>query len=84
MSPRASPHLWRVLRKETTLALTIGLVNGLVMAGIAYVWKGQALLAGIIALGRLRLLLLPWASLPCLSASFSSRLRRGKFYPRIV
>jgi magnesium transporter len=42
-------HLWRVVRKETTLALTIGLANGLVMAGIAYVWKGQALLAGIIA-----------------------------------
>ena len=42
-------HLWRVVRKETTLALTIGLANGLAMAGIAYVWKGQALLAGIIA-----------------------------------
>ena len=42
-------HLWRVVRKETTLALTIGLANGLVMAGIAYIWKGQALLAGIIA-----------------------------------
>jgi len=42
-------HLWRVVGKETTLALTIGLANGLVMAGIAYVWKGQALLAGIIA-----------------------------------
>jgi magnesium transporter len=33
-------HLWRVLRKETTLALTIGLANGLVMAVIAYLWKG--------------------------------------------
>jgi magnesium transporter len=30
--------------KETTLALTIGLANGLVMATIAYLWKGQALL----------------------------------------
>jgi magnesium transporter len=43
-------HLWRVLRKETTLALTIGLATGLAMAAIAYLWKGQALLAGIIAL----------------------------------
>jgi magnesium transporter len=46
----SAAHLWRVLRKETTLALTIGLANGLVMAAIAYLWKGQALLAGIIAL----------------------------------
>jgi magnesium transporter len=42
-------HVWRVLRKETTLALTIGLATGLVMAVIAYFWKGQALLATIIA-----------------------------------
>ena len=46
----SAAHLGRVLRKETTLALTIGLANGLVMAAIAYLWKGQALLAGIIAL----------------------------------
>ncbi|HWN14514.1 MAG TPA: magnesium transporter [Candidatus Dormibacteraeota bacterium] len=46
----SAAHLWRVLRKETTLAVTIGLANGLVMAAIAYLWKGQALLAGIIAL----------------------------------
>jgi magnesium transporter len=45
----SASHLWRVLRKEATLALTIGLATGLVMAGIAYLWKGQALLAGIIA-----------------------------------
>ena len=40
----SAAHLGRVLRKETTLALTIGLANGLVMATIAYRWKGQALL----------------------------------------
>jgi magnesium transporter len=40
----SAAHVWRVLRKETTLALTIGL------AAIAYLSKGQALLAGIIAL----------------------------------
>jgi magnesium transporter len=40
----SAAHLGRVLRKETTLALTIGLANGLVMATIAYLWKGQALL----------------------------------------
>ena len=45
----SAAHVWRVLRKETTLALTIGLATGLAMAGIAYLWKGQALLAGIIA-----------------------------------
>jgi magnesium transporter len=43
-------HVWRVLRKETSLALTIGLATGLVMAAIAYLWKGQVLLAAIIAL----------------------------------
>jgi magnesium transporter len=42
-------HLWRVLRKETTLALTVGLATGVVMAVFAYLWKGQALLATIIA-----------------------------------
>jgi len=40
----SAAHVWRVLRKETTLALTIGL------AAIAYLSKGQVLLAGIIAL----------------------------------
>lgn len=44
-----SAHIWRVLKKETMLGLTTGLANGLVMAGIAYVWKGQALLAIIVA-----------------------------------
>ncbi len=39
----SAAHVWRVLRKETTLALTI-------LAAIAYLSKGQALLAGIIAL----------------------------------
>ena len=41
-------HLRRVLRKEMTLALETGLLNGIVMAGIAYLWKGQLLLALII------------------------------------
>jgi magnesium transporter len=43
-----SAHVWRVLRKEATLALTTGLANGIVMGLIAYVWKGQVLLAVII------------------------------------
>jgi len=43
-----SAHVWRVLRKEATLALTTGLANGIVMGLIAYVWKGQILLAVII------------------------------------
>jgi magnesium transporter len=42
-------HLWRVLRKEIILGLTTGCVTGLLMAGIAYLWKGQALLAVVIA-----------------------------------
>jgi magnesium transporter len=41
-------HLWRVLRKELILGLSTGLANGVVMAAIAYLWKGQALLAAII------------------------------------
>ncbi len=41
-------HLWRVLRKELLLAVTTGLSNALVMGVIAYLWKGQALLALII------------------------------------
>ena len=40
----SAANLGRVLRKETNPALTIGLANGLVMAAIAYLWKGQALL----------------------------------------
>ncbi len=44
----SAAHVWRVLRKETTLALTTGLANGVVMAGIAYLWKGQLLLSVII------------------------------------
>ena len=41
-------HLWRVLKKELLLALTTGLANAVVMGVIAYLWKGQALLAVII------------------------------------
>lgn len=41
-------HVWRVLWKETSLGLTTGLANGLVMGVIAYLWKGQVLLAAII------------------------------------
>jgi magnesium transporter len=40
--------LVRVLRKELWLALTTGAANGLVLAAIAYLWKGQALLAVIL------------------------------------
>lgn len=40
--------LRRVLWKETWLGLMTGLVNGLVLALIAYVWRGQALLALIL------------------------------------
>jgi magnesium transporter len=41
-------HLWRVLKKEAVLGLTTGLANAAVMGVIAYLWKGQALLALII------------------------------------
>jgi magnesium transporter len=41
-------HLWRVLRKEALLGLSTGLVNGALMALVAYLWKGQALLALIV------------------------------------
>jgi magnesium transporter len=40
--------LRRVLRKELWLALTTGLANGLVLAAVAYLWKGQILLAVIL------------------------------------
>jgi magnesium transporter len=43
-----SAHVWRVLKKEVTLALMTGFANGVVMAAIAYLWKGQLLLAFII------------------------------------
>jgi len=42
-------HVWRVLWKEFNLGLTTGVANGLVMGVIAYLWKGQRLLAVIIA-----------------------------------
>jgi len=42
--------LQRVLRKELWLGLTTGAANGLVIAAIAYVWKGQILLALILAM----------------------------------
>jgi magnesium transporter len=37
--------LQRVLWKEIWLGLTTGVANGLVIAAIAYIWKGQVLLA---------------------------------------
>jgi magnesium transporter len=40
--------LWRVMTKEVKLAISTGLTTGLVLAAIAYVWKGQALLALIL------------------------------------
>ena len=42
--------LMRVLRKEVWLGLTTGLANGLVLAVIAYLWKGGWLLAFILGL----------------------------------
>jgi magnesium transporter len=41
--------LRRVLWKELWLGLTTGAANGLVIAAIAYVWKGQLLLSVILA-----------------------------------
>src|SRR3990170_372960 len=40
--------LLRVLRKEVSLGLTTGAANGVVMAVIAYLWKGQLLLSLIL------------------------------------
>ncbi len=40
--------VWRVLRKEVLLGLTTGAANGVVMAAIAYLWKGQLLLSLIL------------------------------------
>ncbi|MBI2159863.1 MAG: magnesium transporter [Candidatus Rokubacteria bacterium] len=40
--------LQRVLWKEVWLGLTTGAANGLVIAAIAYIWKGQVLLALIL------------------------------------
>lgn len=42
--------LMRVLRKELWLGATTGLINGLVVAGIAYLWKGQLLLSLLLGL----------------------------------
>jgi magnesium transporter len=42
--------LRRVLRKELWLALSTGAANGIVIAAIAYIWKGQLLLSLILAL----------------------------------
>jgi len=44
----SAAHVGRVLRKEVTLALTTGLASGVVMAAIAYLWKGQILLSVVI------------------------------------
>jgi len=41
-------HVWRVLRKEVLLGLSTGLVNGALVTVVAYLWKGQALLALIV------------------------------------
>jgi magnesium transporter len=43
----------RVLRKEVWLAATTGLVNGLVLAAIAYLWRGRWLLAVILGVALL-------------------------------
>src|SRR5262245_7637078 len=43
----------RVLRKEIWLGITTGAANGLVIAVIAYLWRGQALLSVILAVALL-------------------------------
>src|SRR3989338_7885750 len=43
--------LQRVLWKEIWLGLTTGAANGLVIAAIAYLWKGQGLLALVLGVG---------------------------------
>jgi magnesium transporter len=45
--------LMRVLRKEVWLGATTGLVTGLVVAAIAYAWKGQILLSFVLGLALL-------------------------------
>ena len=40
--------IMRVLRKELWLGATTGLANGLVVAAIAYAWKGQVLLSFVL------------------------------------
>jgi magnesium transporter len=45
--------LRRVLRKELWLALTTGVATGLIIALIAYVWKGQFLLAVVLGVALL-------------------------------
>jgi len=47
------PVLGRVLWKELWLGLTTGAANGLVIAVIAYLWKGQLLLSLILGLALL-------------------------------
>jgi magnesium transporter len=41
-------HIWPVLRKELMLGLLTGTANAVVMAVIAYLWKGQLLLSVIL------------------------------------
>ncbi len=43
----------RVMRKELWLAVTTGAANGLVLAGIAYLWKGQWLLSLVLGVALL-------------------------------
>lgn len=45
--------LLRVLRKEVWLGFTTGVANGLVLTGIAYLWKGQWLLSIILGVALL-------------------------------
>ncbi len=47
------PVLGRVLWKELWLGLTTGAANGLVIAAIAYLWKGQVLLSLILGVALL-------------------------------
>ncbi len=45
--------IMRVLRKELWLGATTGLANGLVVAAIAYAWKGQVLLSFVLGVALL-------------------------------
>jgi magnesium transporter len=48
-----SGHVWRVLRKELALAASTGATNAALMGLIAYLWKGQLLLAVIVGVALL-------------------------------
>jgi magnesium transporter len=66
-------HIWRVLSKEVTLGLTTGLATAVLMGMIAYLWKGQVLLALLVAVAMVLNMLLAAAvgvMVPLLLKSF--------------